>query len=156
MLLVYDKRKKKLVYHTISSRTHHLTFQSTVKGRHDPPTAKSNTLLFAIYLDCLSSIQNSSLLKKKKKKNTIIQDYHLLKTGEVSRETTGKVAVLSWQEKKGRWSHVPLTSVFLSSCVDVALSSVSDGLNSPFVVLLSLRLSLAVSRSFWMDVCFLL
>lgn len=152
--MVFNEHMAKinLVYHTIPSRTHYLTFQSTVKGRRDPPTAKSNTPLFAIYLDKLSSFQNSSLLRKK----TIIQDYHLLEIGEVSRETTSKVAVLSWQKKKGRWFHVPVASVFLSSCVYMALSSVSDSFNSPFVALLPLFLSLSLSLvpSGWMLVSF--
>lgn len=32
--------KKHLIYRTMPSRTHQLTFQSTVKGRHDPPDSR--------------------------------------------------------------------------------------------------------------------
>lgn len=46
-------------------------------------------------------------------KKKIIQDHHLLKIDGASRETTGKVVVLSWQKKKGRGFHALVASFYI-------------------------------------------
>lgn len=119
---------KSLVYHTraiAQTNTRHLTFQSTVKGRHDRPS--SNNPLLVVYLAELSSLlYSSSLLRSKKHK--AIQKSSPAKIESKYLARRRKSARLSWQKKKSGRRQVPVTSSPLPS-VDVASSSESDGLS---------------------------